>query len=183
MTRFVPCALSFAATWEPGNLNGILFRVQARLGRGDLSGARAVVSRASAELDPRTVGVHLATYYELHWALDSAQQALLVGSRPDDFNDDTGSWGLAHANIYTAWGDRARARAYADSARAAFSEQLRAAPDDAPTVGLLALALALRGSTDEAIRQGERATQAAHRPHYAPIRTHPAFVRLLAGGS
>jgi tetratricopeptide (TPR) repeat protein len=224
--------LGRALELEPGNLNGILFRVQARLGRGDLRGARAIVSRAAAELDPRTVGVHLATYYELHWVLDSAQQALVVGSRPDDFNDDTGSWGLAHANIYTLWGDRVRARAYADSARAAFSEQLRATPDDPQTVGLLALALALRGITDESIRQGERATQllpvsqdpstglyleellariyvmagkpekAVERldvvlakpwyisrdwlridPHYAPIRTHPAFARLLAGGS
>ncbi len=63
--------LDKALELEPGNLNGILARVQARLGRGDLGGARAIVSRASAELDPRTVGVHFATYYELHWVLDS----------------------------------------------------------------------------------------------------------------
>ena len=55
-------------------------------------------------MDTRTVAVYMATYYELFWVLDSAQQALVIGSRVEDFEGDAGSWGLAHANILAAVG-------------------------------------------------------------------------------
>jgi tetratricopeptide (TPR) repeat protein len=215
---------------EPDNLNNILSRAQARLGMGDLAGARAVVEAGTAALDTRSVAVYMATYYELFWVLDSAQQALVVGSRIEDFEGDAGSWGLAHANILAAWGDRARSRAYADSGRAAFTRDLAATPDDGQLHALLGLTLALMGRTAEAIEHGTRATTLqpvgqsseigvyleeilsriyvmagqpekavehlevvlAHPwhvsrawlkvdPHFAPIRNHPAFVRLVSG--
>jgi tetratricopeptide (TPR) repeat protein len=215
---------------EPDNLNVILSRVQARLGQGDLAGARALVNTAAAAGDTRTIAVYLATYLELFWVLDSAQQALVVGSRIEDFEGDAGSWGLAHANILAAWGDRARSRSYADSGRAAFARDLAATPDDAQLHSLLGLTLALMGRTDEAIEHAKRGTallpaeqnpeigpyleeilariyvmagqpeRAVERlevvlahpwyisrawlkidPHYAPIRNHPAFLRLVSG--
>jgi len=215
---------------EPRNLTNILSRVQARLGLGDLAGARAVVNAGAAARDTRSVAVHMATYLELFWVLDSAQQALVVGSRVEDFEGDAGSWGLAHANILAAWGDRARSRAYADSGRAAFTRDLAANPEDAQLHALLGLTLALMGRMDEAIEKGKRATtllpaeqnadfgpyfeeilariyvmagqpeKAVERlevvlahpgavsrawlridPHFAPIRNHPAFVRLVTG--
>jgi serine/threonine-protein kinase len=215
---------------EPDNLTVILTRVQARLGLGDLPGARSVVSAGAAALDTRTVAVYMATYLELWWVLDSAQQALVVGSRVEDFEGDRGSWGLAHANILAAWGDRARSRAYADSGRAAFARDLKASPDSPQLYSLLGLTLALMGRTDEAIEQAKRGTalqpaeqnpdigvyleeilariyvmagqpeKAVERlevvlslpsaisrasltidPHFAPIRNHPAFVKLVSG--
>jgi TolB-like protein/Flp pilus assembly protein TadD len=215
---------------EPGNLNMILSRVQARLGLGDLAGARSVVNTGAAALDTRTIAVYFATYLELFWVLDSAQQALVIGSRVEDFDGDAGSWGLAHANILAAWGDRARSRAYADSGRAAFTRDLKATPDDPQLHALLGLTLALMGRTDEAVEHGKRGTalapvpenvdvgpyveellariyvmagqpeKAVERlevmleqphavsrawlridPHFAPIRNHPAFVRLVRG--
>jgi serine/threonine-protein kinase len=215
---------------EPDNLNTILSKVRTRLGLGDLAGARAAVNAGAAALDTRTLAVYMATYYELFWVLDSAQQALVVGSRIEDFEGDAGSWGLSHANILAAWGDRARSRAYADSGRAAFARDLAATPDDAQLHALLGLTLALMGRTDEAIEHGKRATVLAPAgphsdtgayleeilariyvmagqpekavehlavvlahpspisrawlridPHFAPIRNHPAFVRLVSG--
>ncbi len=143
---------------EPGNYNLLLSRVQARLGMGDLPGAREVVHAGAAAHDTRSVAVYMATYLELWWVLDSAEQALVIGSRVEDFEGDAGSWGLAHANILAAWGDRARSRAYADSGRAAFARDLKATPDDAQLHSLLGLTLALMGRTDEAIEHAKRGT-------------------------
>ena len=53
-------------------------------------------------------------------------------------------------------GTRSVAHPYADSARIAFEEQLRASPDDAQLHVLLGLALAYLGKKAEAIREGER---------------------------
>jgi adenylate cyclase len=50
----------------------------------------------------------------------------------------------------------AAARLYADSARIAFEEQLRGAPDDSQRHLFLGLALAYVGRKAEAIREGER---------------------------
>jgi tetratricopeptide (TPR) repeat protein len=215
---------------EPGSLAYIQARARSRLGLGDLAGAQAVVNAGAASLDTRTVAVYMATYYELFWVLDSAQQALVIDSRVEDFEGDMGSWGLAHANILAAWGDRARSRAYADSGRAAFAKDLTATPDDPQLHSLLGLTLALMGRTDEAVEQARRGTallpaeqnsdlkpyleeilariyvmagqpeKAVERlevvlalpsavsrawlkidPHFAPIRNHPAFVRLVSG--
>ena len=52
-----------------------------------------------------------------------------------------------------------QARAYADSARAGFAEQLEAAPEDGQALALHALSLAYLGRTAEAVRQGERAVE------------------------
>jgi tetratricopeptide (TPR) repeat protein len=113
----------------------------------------------SAGIDQRELAIYFATYNELYWVLDSAQQALVLEAGPDDFDGDVGSWGLALAQIYAAWGDRKRTLAYADSGLAGFADQLEAAPTDGQTLGLHALSLAYLGRTDEAVREGERATE------------------------
>src|SRR5439155_1692038 len=53
-------------------------------------------------------------------------------------------------------GDQNRTHTYADSARMAFEEQLRAAPEDAQLHVLLGTALAYLGRKAEAIREGEK---------------------------
>ena len=113
---------------------------------------------APPRMDTRSIAVYMATYLELWWVLDSAEQALVIGSRVEDFEGDAGSWGLAHANILAAWGDRTRSRAYADSGRAAFARDLKATPDDAQLHSLLGLTLALMGRTDEALEHAKRGT-------------------------
>jgi serine/threonine-protein kinase len=152
-------ALLRAQELAPGSLVLVQARAGLQLGRGDLRGARAVVASAPAEIDRRALAIYFATYNDLYWVLDSAQQAVVVEAGPDDFDGDVGSWGLALAEIYTAWGDERRARAYADSARAGFAEQIEAAPSDAQSLALHALSLAYLGRTAEAVREGERAAE------------------------
>ena len=152
-------ALRRAQELSPGTLGLVHSRTTLRLGQGDLPGARAIVASAPAEIDRRALAIYFATYNELYWVLDSAQQAIVLEAGPDDFDGDVGSWGLALAQIYAAWGDRPRARAHADSARAGFAEQLEAAPEDGQSLVLHALSLAYLGRTDEAVREGERAAE------------------------
>jgi hypothetical protein len=60
------------------------------------------------------------------------------------------------AQAYALQSNGAKARAYADSARLAFAQQLQATPEDAQRHVLLGLALAYLGHKVEAIREGER---------------------------
>jgi tetratricopeptide (TPR) repeat protein len=101
----------------------------------------------------------MASYYDLFWLLDDGQRALLYQLKPADFDDDRGSWGLALAGAYALQGEGARARAYADSARTAFEDQVRATPDNGQLHSLLGVALAYLGRKDEAIREGRRGVE------------------------
>ena len=125
------------------------------LARGDLPGARAVLRATRAEVEPAELVAYTATYWDLVWALDDAQQRLLVGLDPDMFGD-RGTWGLVLAQAYALRRDQARAQTYADSARIAFEEQLLDAPDDDQLHVLLGLTLAYLGRKDDAVREGER---------------------------
>jgi tetratricopeptide (TPR) repeat protein len=125
------------------------------LAQGDLAGARAILRAAPADVDPAQLVADMATYWDLVWALDDAQQRLLVGLDPDVFGD-RGTWGLVLAQAYALRGDQARARVYADSARIAWEEQLLDAPDDDQLHVLLGLTLAYLGRKDDAVREGQR---------------------------
>jgi len=125
------------------------------LGQGDLAGARAGLRAAPKEVDTALVA-YMATYNDLMWVLDDAEQALLLRLRPRAFDGDRGQWGIVFAQTYAIRGDPARARIYADSARLAFEKQLRATPGSETLHTALGLALAYLGRKAEAIREGER---------------------------
>jgi TolB-like protein/tetratricopeptide (TPR) repeat protein len=127
-----------------------------RLARGDLPGAREVLARAAGQIEAPVLVAYVSTYYDLFWLLDDAQRALLFRLGPDYFDGDRGSWGLALAGAHALAGHAALARAYADSARTAFEQQLRSTPDGAQLHVLLGTALAYLGRKDEAIREGKR---------------------------
>ena len=126
-----------------------------RLANGDLAGARAVIKTIPPEVEPTEVVSNLATYWDLFWILDEPQQQLLLRLTPSAFDDDRGAWGIALASTYHLRGDHARARAYADSAAAAFEEQIKATPDNAQLHVLLGTALAYTGRKEDAVRQGK----------------------------
>ena len=86
----------------------------------------------------------------------SEQRELLLRLTPSAFDDDRGTWGICLAQAYALKGDAANVRAYAEEARKAYEEQLRAAPDDPQRHVVLGLALAYLGRKEEAIREGER---------------------------
>jgi len=139
----------------PTNLSLLQCKAMVSLGQGDLAGARAGLRAAPKEVDTALVA-YMATYNDLMWVLDDAEQALLLRLRPRAFDGDRGQWGIVFAQTYAIRGDPARARIYADSARLAFEKQLRATPGSETLHTSLGLALAYLGRKAEAIREGER---------------------------
>jgi tetratricopeptide (TPR) repeat protein len=153
--------------------------------KGDLAGAQAVVQHPPPAVDPASFVAYVATYYDLFWLLDNSQRALLFQLRPEAFDDDRGSWGLALAGAYAFQGDDRRTRAYADSARAAFEDQLRPTPTNGQLHALLGVALAYLGRKADAIREGRRSvelTPLSENAFNAPYQMHQlARIYILTG--
>jgi TolB-like protein/Flp pilus assembly protein TadD len=145
-----------ALALAPQDLQSIAHACTIHIAQGDLAGAKAVVRAAASKLEPVELISYLATYCEV-WALDSAQQDLVLRLRPSQFGNDRGWWGLVLARLYHLRGDRTKARAYADSARVALEEQVQTAPKDGYRQCLLGLSLAFMGRRVEAVRAGHRA--------------------------
>ncbi len=138
----------------PGNLSIIENLAMVSLGQGDLAGARAVI-RDAKDVPPADLVAFLANFWDLYWLLDEEQQGILLRMTPRPFDDSRSAWGIALAEVYALRGDKTRARAYADSARIAFEEDLKAAPNNAQGHSLLGVTLGYLGRKDEAIRQAQ----------------------------
>lgn len=108
-------------------------------------------------MDPTALVAFVATYQDLSWVLDDAQQLLLRRLTPSAFDDDGGTWGIVLAQTYALQGNMLKARVYADSSRLANERQLRETPLDAQRRVFLGLALAYLGQKAAAMREGERA--------------------------
>jgi tetratricopeptide (TPR) repeat protein len=163
---------------SPGNLDLIENKAMVYLAQGDLDGARAAIRAAPAEVEPTALVGFFGNYWDLYWALDDAQQQLLLRLPLSAYNDDRGAWGIVRAQTHYLRGDPAKARVYADSARVGFEETLRATPDDPQRQVLLGLAMAYLGRKPEAIKAGERAV--ALLPVVSDGYTGPYFQHQLA---
>ena len=152
-------AVDRAIALAPTNPQMVLLKVMAALARGDRAARRRGDPGGRRRIDPATLLPFLATYQDLYWVLDDEQQRQVLALPPSAFDDDRGVWGLVRAQLYQLRGDRARAAVYADSARLAFEDQSRAAPEDAQRHALLGLALAYLGRKAEAIREGRRGVE------------------------
>ncbi len=144
-----------AVALAPANPIVIQTKVEVHLAQGDLAGARAALRAVPDEVEPTALVAFMATYDDLYWVLDEEQQQLLLRLSPRPFDNNRTAWGLALAGTYALGHDQQRARAYADSARIAFEQQLRAAPQDPQLHVLFGLALAYLGRKADAIREGE----------------------------
>jgi serine/threonine-protein kinase len=143
----------------PTNLQLIHAKVEAHVAEGDLPGAREVLRDVPREVDPAALVASIATWDDLYWVLDDAQQRLLLRLSPAPFGDDRAAWGFALAATHALRGDTALARSYADSVRLVLQARLRDVPQDGPTHVLLGRALAYAGYKGDAIREGERALE------------------------
>jgi eukaryotic-like serine/threonine-protein kinase len=174
-----------ALALQPTNLILGLGKTMAVLARGDLEGARAWIRSAPTEIEPTALVAYFGVYWDLYWVLDDEQQRLLLRLAPSAFGDDRGNWAIVRTQTLHLRGDPAAARVYADSARLAFEEQIRAAPDDAQRHMFLGLALAYLGRKGEAIREGEKglALQPVAKDGYSgPYNQHLlARIYLLVG--
>jgi eukaryotic-like serine/threonine-protein kinase len=141
----------------PTDMTLVLLRIEPMLGRGDLAAAREIIAQAGTRgVEPSMLGAYLATYDDLYWVLNDAQQRLVLTLPPSAFEGDTATWGLVRAQLYHLRSDPTHARVYADSARQAFATQVRGTPGDAELRCLFGLALAYKGLKAAAIREGER---------------------------
>ncbi len=140
----------------PANLDLIEQEAMTFLAQGDLAGARAVLRAAPKEVEPTALVAYLATYWDLVWVLDEGQLELLLRLTPSAFDDDRGVWGLCLAQAYALKGDAANVRTYAENARKAVEEQLRATPEDGLRHVLLGLSLAYMARKEESVREGQQ---------------------------
>jgi len=129
--------------------------------QGDLAGARAVIHGAPATLAQTALVAYFANYQDLYWVLDEEQQQLVLRLTPSAYDGDRAVW--ADVMMQTLWlrGDKVRARAYADSALAELSEQLKKAPNDPQRHLFSGLSLAYLGRKADAIREGIRGAELA----------------------
>jgi TolB-like protein len=149
-------ALQRGLTLSPGNQSLQHALTLAALGEGDVELVRRIGDSPSSSNERDRLLAYLAQYDELGWALDRTQQDRVLQLGPELFDDDRAAWGMVRANLYHLRGDRARSRAWADTARVTFEEQAKEAPDDAQRAALYGVALAYVGSHDDAIREGKR---------------------------
>jgi serine/threonine-protein kinase len=140
-------------------------KVMIHLAEGNLRQARADVRAALGRIDPTTLVATLGYGWDLYWVLEEPEQQLLLQVPPSAFDGNRAAWGLVLAQTHALRGDQVQARAYADTARGAYEEQLEGF-ENAELRALHGVALAYLGRSAEAVREGERAVA------LAPITRH-----------
>ncbi len=171
-------ALDRAIQLAPSNIGVRENRVLIELTEGNLDSARALIRSAPPEIEHSALVAYFANYWDLFWVLEDADQRLLLTLTPADFDGDRAVWGIVRAQTLWLRGDQAKARAYADSARAAFAEHVRATPGDGQQMLFMGLAEAYMGKKAEAMRDGERGVAIAVQAQDAT--TGPYFQHVLA---
>jgi serine/threonine-protein kinase len=143
----------------PGDLQLIEGLAITHLKQGDLPGARAVIHSAPPTLAQTALVAYFANYQDLYWVLDEEQQQLVLRLTPSAYDGDRAVW--ADVMMQTLWfrGDKVRARAFADTALAELSEQLKKAPNDPQRHLFSGLALSYLGRKTDAIREGVRGSE------------------------
>ena len=145
-----------ALALKPADLALLEQRAMVYVAQGDLAGARALIRSLPDGVDPAALAAAFAFSFDLYWILDDSQQRLLLRLTPKVWDGNRAQWAIALAQTYFVRGDQERGRAYADTARLSFQEQLAAVPNDAQLHIFYGLALAYLGHKAEAIRAGER---------------------------
>ena len=178
-------AADWALALAPTNPRVVWQKVMVALGQGQLDSARAVIRASARQIDPATLFSYMVVFQDLYWVLDDEAQRRVLALPPSAFDDDRGTWGLVRTQLYHLRGDRGRTAIYADSARIAFAEQSRAAPEDAQRHALLGVTLAYLGRKADAVREGQRAVELqpisrdAYSGPYYPLQL--ARIYLLVG--
>ncbi|MFL5493844.1 MAG: TPR end-of-group domain-containing protein, partial [Gemmatimonadales bacterium] len=148
-----------ALALAPTNLRSPWQKVVNTLAQGHLDSARAVIRASARQIEPAALFSYFANYQDLYWVLDDQAQRQVLALPPSAFDDDRATWAIVRTHLYYLRGDRARTAVYADSARIAFAEQSRAAPEDAQRHSLLGVALAYLGRKAEAVREGQQGVE------------------------
>ena len=136
---------------RPLDVTSAQTHAMAYLSAGDLEGARKALKAAVTRGIPALkMGVQMAGYFEVGFALDDADQQAVLRLTPNAFDDSRAWWTQSLATLLWQRGDTARAHAFADSALAPTRQLLVVTPDDFQMHGILALMLAYTGRASEA---------------------------------
>ena len=114
----------------PTNLTLLEWKAMTYVAEGDLAGASAILKAAPKEVEPTALVAFVASDRDLVWVLDEGQRDSLFASRRAPSTTIGASGAVPHAGV-RAEGRRSNVRKYAELARAAFEEQLKAVPEDA----------------------------------------------------
>ena len=140
----------------PTNPEAYQLRAMVALGEGNLEEARRFIRAGEAQIPPDELLPFVATYWDLYWVLDQAQQSRVVAMGPEQFYGDTVWWQTASSAIRMLQGHSATARVLADSARRSLLTVVKDTSDDAYNHSRLALVNAYLGRRDEALREAEK---------------------------
>jgi TolB-like protein/Flp pilus assembly protein TadD len=141
---------------SPDNLVLHHDRMMSFAGEGDLAGMHDALQKAHGNIDRAALLAYVTNYWDTFWMLDSADVAFAQTLPVAAFDGDRDVWGIVKAELYSWQGDSVRARAYADSARLVFDQQLRQDTTNWQSFLMRALAHAIRGRRSEAIRDRDR---------------------------
>ncbi len=173
-------AVARARALRPSSISIFYFQAHLDVAKGDLAGARQTLREAERVTDSTTVVAYVALREELLWLLDDAQQRLLLTLTPAALDGGRADWAFALAQTYWRRGDLRRARAFADTARVAYSRLIQAEMNPADLAQLMAtqaVALAYFGQKQEAIRRGVEALSASKLAAAPPWQ--PSYIRIL----
>jgi len=112
-------------------------------------------------LDRATLAAYVAWNFDLYWALDSADRALVLTLPLSAFGGGRGAWGMVRAELYWLSRDTGNSRHYADTARVGFDAYLRAIPRDVASHMARGLMLAYVGRREAALQEAERGRRLA----------------------
>ena len=164
-----------ALALAPDNLGIIQSKAFAYLSLGQLDSVHALVEQKLKLVDTTALLVRFAIYQETMWTLPQYLWPKILTLTVKDFGGDKGHWGLKLGHTYRLLGDSVRARAFGDTALAAFDAQLKDFPERAQLRELRGRALALGGHRAEAIAEAERSLKLRETSLDASIRPYVHF--------
>ena len=164
-----------ALALAPTNLAIIQGKAFGYLSMGMLDSVHALVEEKLKTVDTTALLVRFAIYQETMWTLPPALWPRITTLTVKDFGGDKGHWGLKLGHTYRLLGDSAHARAFGDTAVAAFEAQLKDFPERAQLRELRGRALALAGRGKEAIEEADRSLKLRETTLDASIRPYVHF--------
>jgi tetratricopeptide (TPR) repeat protein len=174
-------ALDRALALAPTNLDAIQYKAMTFVAEGNEPAARAIFAEAAKTVDATALVAYFANYWGLGWLLDEHHRQLLLRLTPSAFDDDRAHGASGRAPACALTGDHSGARRYAEEARKALEEQLRAVPQDPDRHVSLGNALAILGRKEDAVREGARgvALDSITKDAYGGPWVQQEFARIL----
>ena len=169
---------------SPMNLRMLLGKISTYVEEANLAGAREAIRRAPPQLEPTSIVAAVAVSGDQVWVLEPDQRQLLERLTPSAFDDDRATWAVALMQAYALDRNETATRAHADEARKALEAQIATGPPDPIRHVMLGLALAHLGRKEEAVREGQRASDlrpAAGSEEGPYVRHQRARIYLLVG--